>query len=461
MTRHSMQQLLRLFVLACAVGSTQCRVDKTLDDQLWTCDESSECGEQDGKPMTCWQGYCMTSCDPENPPDELGVQCIDGGVLLHDCDPGPAGDKNPNNCPAELDCFRTDLLYAKGVCVPFPVCSALKDCPDDEPHTVCASDILAARFEGLPLQFDNLSCVQLGCQDGMSNCAAGTRCLGTTYMLEGNDYPDICVPLCDSQGACPPNYACARTAAAPGADRICVPGLPGVRCTGDLDCIVGSCVGTDAGFGICTLPCDTHEFCQALGTSPSYFRCVEPTPGAPKVCVDSTPFQGPQCDVADDVMGDHCPTGTECFHYSPYLPSPRTKGECRVPCDDEGHCPVRGGLAHVCLDNPDNLESGGGGCYPGNFGLPCQDSSECLYPLSCEAIESDGREVYPSAKICTIPCAAATDAEGDTICEVEPATRDGGYCGDGFCRQRALPDMPCERGEQCRSLRCMNGHCLE
>jgi hypothetical protein len=459
-TQLAFQRLLGCLPIALAFAFLRCQVDDDLDDRVWRCAASSECGTLAGKPMTCWEGACFPSCDPESPP-QAPDQCLASGVLLRGCDPSLDDEGGNAGCPDGLGCFRTDIFEETGLCVPFPVCNKATDCNGTSPPKVCAGLILAVRLgEPARARLDNLSCVELACDGGDKECDTGTRCLADSYLLDGNDRPDVCLPECKGPGHCPPNYACARTSAAPGADSICIPGLPGARCTGDLDCIVGTCVPTDAGFGICTLPCDSQADCLSLSPPPSYLWCVEPEPNAPTVCVDTSPFQGVQCDVAEDVVGEHCPPGTQCYKYSPYFPSPTEAGECRVPCDAEQRCPLRGGLAHVCLDTPENADYGGGGCYPGLFGLPCKDSTGCLAPLECLAVEPDGRERFKSEKICTLPCAAPSDAEGEAICDAEPATRTAAYCGGGMCRLRARPDKPCDRNEQCADDNpCDGGQC--
>src|SRR5262245_13646585 len=98
---------LAVAALASSVVVTSCVVEDTLDDRLWPCDVQAEdngCGEKYGRPMTCWQGYCMSSCDPNDPPSDPGAECLAVGVRLEKCHP------SKNDCPGALNCYRRNLL---------------------------------------------------------------------------------------------------------------------------------------------------------------------------------------------------------------------------------------------------------------------------------------------------------------------------------------------------------------
>jgi hypothetical protein len=154
--------------------------------------------------------------------------------------------------------------------------------------------------------------------------------------------------------------------------------------------------------------------------------------------MNSSPFQGPSCEMTSD-----CPQkeGQQCFRYSPYTQDASARGQCRLPCGDDGSCPARGGLPHVCL------AGGAGGCYPGNFGLPCARSEECLSQLTCERITADARYAEGTT-ICTISC------HEDINCSTSPWTSRGGFCDGGFCHMAGPNDAPCTRDAQCLSNRC-------
>ena len=176
------------------------------------------------------------------------------------------------------------------------------------------------------------------------------------------------------------------------------------------------------------------------------FWCVDGP--SQKLCVTLAPYHGPGCDVS--LGASDCPQdGMICTDASPFA-EPQLHHECRMPCQ-AGRCPVIGGLPHVCLTRID------GGCYPGEFGMPCVESAECIRPMSCHPVELEGREAYPETMICTIECESDADCDGGKTGAVQD-----GYCDAGHrCRLPALPGKPCERAEHCRRRRCEQGTCFE
>jgi hypothetical protein len=432
----------RVFGAIVGLGFAACRVDATLDDRPWPCDvgaAAEQCGELDGRPMTCWEGYCMPACEEGGAPSDPDKECLAGGVLVQRCDPTPG---KPNVCSSGFNCHRTDLLGPHGVCVPFPLCSDKSDCRDRELNT-CASEIIRdIAGENVPLWTNNLVCMATDCSR-LGCSLENQRCLADVYPLEEYALPDVCVPLCDGSRHCPPNYTCANSTAAEGVHRICIPGLPGVRCDREQDCVFGSCVATGAGFNVCSTECYADTDCEYLNSAPKYFRCV-PGPEGVKHCVHTAPFQGLFCDGDEDCT-EHAPL---CVEYSPFLPGERS--ECRPPCDD-GRCPVRGGLAQVCLEDDT--------CYPGVFGMPCRSSSECLTPFACREVTLDGREYIESSAICTVPCDEDADCEFDPTRPRSLESQDLGYCDGSSCRARALGGRPCDRDGHCRSGVCDRGLC--
>ncbi len=434
------------FFVAIGLCFVKCRVHDTIDDKLWPCDESApDCGEMDGRKMACWQGYCMPSCDP-NAPVEAGKICLTTGVLVEECTPLIAG--GGDDCPGELSCYRTDLILNEGICVPFKVCSTSEQCLGHQKDT-CATEVLRKQYGSgdagtFGPSFDHLHCLQDGCKVG-SDCGEGALCLPLEYD-RADFYPDICVPRCDSEERCPPNYACARNDISPGTNKLCIPGVPGVRCTNEEDCAVGSCTDIGVSFKVCTKKCDNDGECELYSAPPLYFQCLSSTDGEQKHCVNTSTLQGFECQDVDG--GSDCPPETPlCTRFSP---SQRDQGkaECRPRCHD-GKCDPRAGVPHVCL------EEWGGGCYPGTFGLPCKSSSECLRPLTCESITQDGFEFLPSPMICTRACTSNEDCRQDPENPKSLEHPYSGYCGDdGFCRVLVHDEYPCVEGFQCSS-----GHC--
>ena len=113
---------------------------------------------------------------------------------------------------------------------------------------------MKATYPGVPLLTDNLHCLQSGCMTTGTDCPPGETCLPVA--LPYNAVPDICVPNCDGNLRCPPNFVCSRAVSGPAAPLVCIPGLPGSRCAGPQDCLVGDCEDTEAGFSVCTTPCN-------------------------------------------------------------------------------------------------------------------------------------------------------------------------------------------------------------
>jgi hypothetical protein len=419
---------------------------------VFACDVNAtedQCGTtSDGKPMVCYNGaqlgggkdFCAARCDPAAPADDLHSICApsrglaDGtGALLQVCRPLNSEDEPEWRCPEGLQCFRTDLLKNEGVCLMMLVCTENKDCPPE--RNACGTTILS----GLPstLHADHLACVNPDCSE-TNPCPPGESCLSSKYQVTKD--LNMCVPNCDGRGLCPPGFGCAQTPTAQSAPAMCLPGLPGVRCQSDLDCLLGTCFDTGAGFSECVFgTCTTDEDCLTFA-SITTFLCIGGEGGGTGHCLATKPFNGADCSMKDDQT---CPEGQECNYYSPYVIN-QEKGECRVPCDANKKCPARGGIPHVCLDDGD------GGCYPGTLGLPCTDSSECVGHLECLPAPQDPRTIITSPKICTIPCAMDTD------CMNDPITGTVSVCGaGGVCRLTGTPGQPCTYNEQCANRICL------
>jgi hypothetical protein len=434
-------------LIACALAATPgC---KTRHDQFYaevfTCDPTASrdpCGTTAaGKPMTCFAGtqlggsnFCVEACDPAQHADTPGYTCVTSGALLQICHPDTEASDPSRGCPQGLQCYRTDLLADEGVCLMMRVCAQDSDCSGDPARRVCAGTLVRGMYSLPALKADHLQCMQATCQSGGSLCRDGESCIGNYYDY-GPEIPDICVPNCDGDLHCPPNYACAISSAAPGSPPVCLPGLPGTRCTADQDCVVGDCVDTGAGFSQCVvpLPCGSDLDCAPLDGLAASFVCVEGVPGAGRRCVRLASFNGASCMETSD-----CPTPQRCFRFSPYQGVSDIHGECRIPCDDGGPCAARGGIPNVCL------AGGQGGCYPTNFALPCTTSADCLPEFTCTAVSPDERTILTSPTICTTTCATDDD------CHHNPLIRDnGGFCKEGVCRMPGQKGDPCDRDAQC------------
>jgi hypothetical protein len=431
------------------IGALGCKA--RADDfygKIFSCESnvSDTCGTtRTGKPMTCFAAsqlggddFCTEGCDPAQGSTDPRYVCMSSGALLQTCAPRGGADDPAYGCPSGLACYRTDLLTDSGVCIQMPVCSQDSDC-GEQAH-VCAATLLQGRTS-LPLYIDNLQCVVSMCGSGKTQCPLGEGCLASYYEGAAAAPYDVCVPTCDGRLQCPPNFACALSPASSGSPSLCLPGLPGIRCHDDQDCVAGDCVSTGAGFNECVLTllaCQTDLDCASLDGLSSTFVCVEGVPGAGKRCILKEEFNGTNCEEVTD-----CPDGFICTHVSPYAPT-TSHGECRVPCGRDLGCPARGGIPHVCLGG------GAGGCYPTSFGLPCASAADCLPELACLPVLPDDRTVIDSPTVCTMPCAT----DGD--CTANPLIRSFAFCrrDEGLCRLAGYDGAPCETDDQCGSGVC-------
>jgi hypothetical protein len=406
-----------------------------------------------GRPRTCFaasqlsgQDFCTETCDPaSSDPVPDGYQCLGSGALLRVCAPS-AGPDAGLACPPGLSCYRTDVLGDWGLCIWMPVCASDTDCPQT---THCVGQILRGLITNPiaseVIQTDHLNCVVAQCQSLGTACPNSEGCLAKPYFTGG--LGDFCVPKCDSQLQCPPNFSCAVNASGPGSPPLCFPGAPGVRCTGDAGCAGVACQDTGAGFKVCTIHCQSDSDCTILNATSNSFVCVDG--GGSSHCVTPSPFSAPNCDPRATAPG--CPPDRQCYQYSPLGPFPGHLGECRFPCDSSGHCAAFGGLAHTCL------EGGDGGCYPAVFGVPCQ--SQCIADFRCLTVPGEASDAGDAGStICTIPCNVDAD------CDNDPWTNHSGYCANGgFCRLGRPTGEPCDRNAECLSRVCdsANRACLD
>jgi hypothetical protein len=390
--------------------------------------------------------FCAETCDPAVPPaDPDQYRCIDTGALLMRCHPN--GKDAAAGCPSGLHCFRTDLLGNEGLCLNMPVCSENKDCMGSS-HTTCAATLLggAAASMASGALLDHLNCVTTKCGGLQSMCGTTEGCLGAQY---ASALADICVPRCDANQRCPPDFSCGLAVSGPGASDLCFPGVPGGRCNGNSDhCVVGSCEDAGAGFSVCTLPCPSDAFCQNLNTSGDPFVCVNGGGPHPH-CVTPRPFHGANC---FDNSQCNVERGELCFQFDP-MQFTTGHGECRLPCKNDGTCEPQGGLPFTCLFD------GAGGCYPGVLGLACILPSECISGLSCQDVLpelDDDPDAMAGSRICTVSCAidGGTDSDGDALCDDPHTIAQGGYCGRGTCRFPRPSGRHCDRPEQCRPALC-------
>jgi len=270
--------------------------------------------------------------------------------------------------------------------------------------------------------------------------------------------PDICVPNCDSQQRCPPNFLCYRKVSSEAAPSVCIPGLLGFTCSSSIDCMIGECVNTGIGYSVCTTECAEDADCLRFDGDQGKFVCVKnpASPDTPGVCQTPDAYRGSICNTTADCLKRN--PDEVCTRFDPA----DEMGVCLLPCDAEGKCQPRGGINHTCLPVPGETNPPPV-CFPGYFGYPCANDNNCAGHLACKATAD------PATSICTVGC--VTDADCG---KVSPATGAGNrwIAGEGFCGfdvgspiclpNRSLPaGVPCHTQAACHSGMCVNNVCEE
>jgi hypothetical protein len=309
------------------------------------------------------------------------------------------------------------------------------DCSDSV-RTTCATTFLQQYYGKNPLmRLSRMNCVRTLCKEHQSACPTGEVCLPLTVP---NTVPDLCVPECDANLNCPPNYVCYKRLGS-SAPNVCLPGMLGFRCVTSEHCMVGDCTDTGAGYRVCSLPCTSDTECQTLGNVRGPFVCVESTPGGGRHCMNPRAFTGSNCQSSSE-----CFAGLRCFTEHPHLGTDSIP-ECRLPCEPGGKCPFIGGLPTSCVTEGDQSY-----CYPGRFFVPCTDDSVCLPSLRCmNAPSVDAHDRPTSNPRCTLPCASDTDCSNHWLVE------NAGYCGpDRVCVLEGRPNRLCTRALECASGKC-------
>lgn len=460
--------------LLCAtavVGASGCRVDQTeFNNRVFACNVASPdpgCGtDESGEKMGCFAtrqlgatDFCAKTCDPEKAAaDEAaaptasqstdGMVCLQSGISLAGCLPSmdhPTADPPQHGCVQQgMACYRTDLLEDEGVCTTMNPCDRDTDCHDPI-RSVCAATFLASLYAKADavLQRDHMYCLQTGCRARGTSCSPGETCLQEVIPASANP-PDICVPNCDSNLHCPPNYLCYRKVSTAVTPNVCIPGLLGFTCDSSIDCMMGKCIDNDIGYKVCTTPCKTAADCEQFDGVQGRFLCVR-NPGDATVrgvCQTPDSYRGSLCDTTAD-----CGRNPDevCSRFSPK----DVQGTCLLPCAANGKCPSRVGINHTCL--PSFVGAADSAvCFPGYFGLPCALDSNCLEPLACLPTG-----LTAPAKICSTAC--TTSAE----CGANRWIANDGWCHPQLhiCVSKANDGADCASDEGCKSGKCSNNKC--
>jgi hypothetical protein len=440
-----------------------CKVDKqAFQERVFHCDTAAPdplCGtDSEGNDLTCFAArqiggadFCTAKCG-DVPMSLVGAECVQGGAVLKGCRPSDDGDRAsfPEGAcgHTELGCLRTNVLADEGVCMTMNPCTQNTDCRDPVRST-CAAVFLQELYTANPdlkNTSNNLHCLQEGCDKNGASCSPGETCLKKVIPKAANPI-DICVPNCDSKGRCPPNHFCLSTVSGPANPNVCIPGLMGFVCQTDIDCLVGNCLsdGDAAPLHLCTATCQRDLDCTKFDSIQGHFVCSDD-----HRCITPDAYTGTLCNSDSDCgVRD---VGTMCRR-SPLDPAAPTT--CLRPCDPTkgpAACPARGGIGHTCLPFLDAADSTkvAYSCFPGTFGLPCFDRSQCAVPeLLCVGGNLTASPPKPGG--CSILC------QKDADCQTSRWTGGDGYCGAPelpVCIPLSDDGVACTDARQCRSKTC-------
>ena len=237
---------------------------------------------------------------------------------------------------------------------------------------------------------------------------------------------------------CPPNYACWRKVSGLGLANVCIPTLPGARCTTSIDCWAGECLDSGEGFSLCALPCQSDRDCVPFSDSSRRQYCV-PAKGDKKYCMGVSPFAGTFV-----LPTNFARPARSAFSHHRTGPNPPRWASAGFPVRRASVCPVRGGLPHACF-----VRDADRSCYPGVLGVTCRRSAECLAGRTCEnlppedgppAVDGgpDGGTSPAAERLCTQPCDDDADClDGSTTGRVTAHPAGAGWHARPAARARA------------------------
>ena len=387
----------RPFALALLLVGCSVDLPPELDDGFYACVDSSDCAPD----FACAEGnvysvdFCRPACDRDDPSTCPEGVCTAAGACLDRCTIGEDG--STSTCPGEeFTCVRTDAIRDEGVCYPVAGCSRTADCPTDgDVPQLCLNDALGLPPTSMTLRFDNLYCT--GAPDSEDRCPTGYLSFRVNE-LSGRTRV-VCYPPCvfDEEGVpgspyCPPSMTCFRGVG----DLVglpdtppCVPGIWGLPCADDTQCLVGTCLPVGDGRRACTETCARAEEnqggCSGLESLGASFgaatRMTCESVGGEDVCVPRYDLFS-LCDHQLDCVADvectlvgpptqrariclrACATAEDCAEGTGGTADDYscTDGFCRRKMrvgqrcanDDDcrtGHCCVLGGGLSACLES--------------------------------------------------------------------------------------------------------------
>ena len=354
--------LARCSALALAVLLSACTVDdSTLDTALFACANDGSCGTGWGcKRATPYSvDFCAQRCVSGDVSTCDGI-CTRDNLCLRGCQ--IYDDGSTSACPSlDYACIRTSLESNSGVCYPVQVCALDGDCPAGQ---ACLSD---------GFHIDRLYCVPSA---AAAPCAAGSVSAQDIF----NDTSPYCFPTCaTADRICPPGFGCLHQAtlfsrAEPPAPPPCIPGISGVSCDDDSNCLLGRCLDTGAVGRLCTITCNeaSRQFgalgCAGLSRGGSFDGLFEMACDAAAgggvdggLCSVRYALGWPSCTDASGAypcLND--PPGTAC---TPLDISGTHYDLCTRACASSAECNTPGTSRNFCA----GLAAGGSGfCLPGS-----------------------------------------------------------------------------------------------
>lgn len=364
-------------VLASLAG---CTVDEEiLDRRLFECDVESDCGE----------GWGCVHATPYAP-DFCAPRCGDGqscdGVCLRQQTSTGAQrlclrgcrifeDGTTSACPDGFSCIRTSVQDDEGVCYPAKDCEQSAACGPEE---LCVSEVARplATQVGLEVETDNFYCVPKPNASGQCPVRSQPVALGTGA--------ELCVATCDPPDTrCPPGAGCLQQLTLLGIEASvpCIPGVYGVPCDDDTNCVVGRCRNTGEPGRMCTVTCDqAARLAGGCGNLLSVdllddIYDMECAPGAGEgdgegLCVARYEMGFPCTPPETDAY--RCVEELECRHLA--FGDEEGMKRCTKTCTEDGECVSDGDDGYFCL----RQGAGEGSCFPErDAGQRCARGGHC------------------------------------------------------------------------------------
>ncbi|MCB9601327.1 MAG: hypothetical protein H6720_13465 [Sandaracinus sp.] len=263
--------------------------------------------------------------------------------------------------------MRTSAERDDGVCYPVRNCRSSNDCAAGE---VCLSELVGLGPEDPESQ--GFYCVPA--PDPVEGCPARSR----SVQLE--DGTPICVATCQPPDTrCPPGFGCLLQSAvlSNDAEVLCFPGLYGVPCDDDTNCLLGRCLDTGAAGRQCTLSCDEAARlaggCEGLSSLASVvsslrFEC-DADAGDDGLCVTRSGI-GFLCTTPES-DAYVCAEGLECATFG------TSDGDLRIctkDCRVDRDCNESGSFDNYCQP-----------LVTGNVCLPCVSAKARVVPTTGSA----------------------------------------------------------------------------